>query len=156
LYEYFVVDIRCQSSCFRLNGGPAGPSNFLHRGGMQATRGWSSCAMPLEISTGNARRAGSSGQIPKRSNVTVQRYLRNVSKASSKFRDGSHACPLHPSSELQLEKSKDLSGRLTCYELADNSASTLRARPGCFSGYRPWCELPAGPPKKSKARCGYA
>jgi hypothetical protein len=51
---------------------------------------------------------------------------------------------------LQLEKSKDLSGRLTCYELADNSASTLRARPGCFQVIRPGANYQQGRQKKVK------
>jgi hypothetical protein len=51
---------------------------------------------------------------------------------------------------LQLEKSKDLSGRLTCYELADNSASTLGARPGCFQVIGPGANYQQGRQKKVK------
>jgi hypothetical protein len=51
---------------------------------------------------------------------------------------------------LQLEKSKDLPGRLTCYELADNSASTLRARPGCFQVIGPGANYQQGRQKKVK------
>jgi hypothetical protein len=53
---------------------------------------------------------------------------------------------------LQLEKSKDLSGRLTSYELADDGASALRARPGCFQLIGPGAVFQQG--RSKKVKCG--